>query len=143
MATCRHAIRHSARFLHLSSSAAHFAARKPPSATPCPQNVISICHGRSLTAPWQQTRSFLASARQPIIGQDAPSAQAYISSGVLQGSKNLVDVKKVIVIGSGGLSIGQAGEFDYSGMRSALFHKHHHPQHRLSQNKAVNRNGTC
>jgi hypothetical protein len=28
----------------------------------------------------------------------------------------LVDVKKVLVIGSGGLSIGQAGEFDYSGM---------------------------
>jgi hypothetical protein len=26
-----------------------------------------------------------------------------------------VDVKKVLVIGSGGLSIGQAGEFDYSG----------------------------
>ena len=27
-----------------------------------------------------------------------------------------MDVKKVLVIGSGGLSIGQAGEFDYSGM---------------------------
>lgn len=27
----------------------------------------------------------------------------------------LVDVKKVVVVGSGGLSIGQAGEFDYSG----------------------------
>ena len=26
------------------------------------------------------------------------------------------DVKKVLVVGSGGLSIGQAGEFDYSGM---------------------------
>lgn len=30
-------------------------------------------------------------------------------------SSKLVDVKKVLVIGSGGLSIGQAGEFDYSG----------------------------
>lgn len=29
--------------------------------------------------------------------------------------KQNVDVKKVLVIGSGGLSIGQAGEFDYSG----------------------------
>ena len=28
----------------------------------------------------------------------------------------MVDVKKVLVIGSGGLAIGQAGEFDYSGM---------------------------
>jgi carbamoyl-phosphate synthase/aspartate carbamoyltransferase len=26
-----------------------------------------------------------------------------------------VSVKKVLVLGSGGLSIGQAGEFDYSG----------------------------
>ena len=25
------------------------------------------------------------------------------------------DVKKVLILGSGGLSIGQAGEFDYSG----------------------------
>ncbi|KAG0672868.1 carbamoyl-phosphate synthase (glutamine-hydrolyzing) cpa2 [Pichia californica] len=31
---------------------------------------------------------------------------------------NLVDVNKVLVIGSGGLSIGQAGEFDYSGSQA-------------------------
>lgn len=30
----------------------------------------------------------------------------------------LVDVSKVLVIGSGGLSIGQAGEFDYSGSQA-------------------------
>ena len=30
------------------------------------------------------------------------------------------DVKKVLVVGSGGLSIGQAGEFDYSGMLSPI-----------------------
>jgi hypothetical protein len=30
------------------------------------------------------------------------------------------DVKKVVIVGSGGLSIGQAGEFDYSGELSAL-----------------------
>jgi carbamoyl-phosphate synthase large subunit len=29
----------------------------------------------------------------------------------------LVDVKKVLIVGSGGLSIGQAGEFDYSGKK--------------------------
>lgn len=33
----------------------------------------------------------------------------------MRRSQNSVDVKKVLVIGSGGLSIGQAGEFDYSG----------------------------
>lgn len=32
--------------------------------------------------------------------------------------KPLVDVSKVLVVGSGGLSIGQAGEFDYSGSQA-------------------------
>lgn len=39
----------------------------------------------------------------------------------LSGNENpqeLVDVSKVLVIGSGGLSIGQAGEFDYSGSQA-------------------------
>ena len=63
----------------------------------------------------QQTRTFARSRPRQITGQEAPSAQAYISSGVLGGNKNLIDLKKVLVIGSGGLSIGQAGEFDYSG----------------------------
>ena len=35
---------------------------------------------------------------------------------MVKGGANPVDVKKVLVIGSGGLSIGQAGEFDYSGL---------------------------
>jgi len=47
--------------------------------------------------------------------QVAPSAQAYLASGAIAGGRDLVDVTKVLVIGSGGLSIGQAGEFDYSG----------------------------
>ncbi|KAL8755249.1 MAG: hypothetical protein Q9199_003766 [Rusavskia elegans] len=66
----------------------------------------------------QQARTFASSRPWQITGQEAPSAQAYISSGVLGGNKNLIDVKKVIVIGSGGLSIGQAGEFDYSGSQA-------------------------
>lgn len=46
--------------------------------------------------------------------QEAPNPKAYLDSGVIKPSQN-VDVKKVLVIGSGGLAIGQAGEFDYSG----------------------------
>lgn len=46
--------------------------------------------------------------------QNPPSSQAYIDSGVVKAVAD-VNVKKVLVIGSGGLSIGQAGEFDYSG----------------------------
>jgi hypothetical protein len=53
--------------------------------------------------------------------QEPPRAESYIQSGVVESGKNLVDVKKVLVIGSGGLSIGQAGEFDYSG-RLHLYH---------------------
>ena len=66
--------------------------------------------------PKTQHRRYLSnSPERSITGQEAPSAQAYIKSGVISGKKDLVDVEKVIVIGSGGLSIGQAGEFDYSG----------------------------
>ncbi|KAF4627110.1 hypothetical protein G7Y89_g11049 [Cudoniella acicularis] len=50
--------------------------------------------------------------------QTAPNAKAYLESGVIKGALNPVDVKKVLVIGSGGLSIGQAGEFDYSGSQA-------------------------
>jgi len=51
--------------------------------------------------------------------QEAPNAKAYLDSGAILGGRNLVDVRKVLVIGSGGLAIGQAGEFDYSGTSSA------------------------
>jgi carbamoyl-phosphate synthase large subunit len=47
--------------------------------------------------------------------QQAPNPKAYLESGVIKPREH-IDVKKVLVIGSGGLAIGQAGEFDYSGM---------------------------
>jgi hypothetical protein len=62
----------------------------------------------------QQARTF-TSSRKLFTTDKAPSAQAYLASGVITGGRDLVDVNKVLVIGSGGLSIGQAGEFDYSG----------------------------
>lgn len=69
----------------------------------------------------QQLRSFSSALRRLASeSQAAPSARAYIDSGAIQSNRDLVDVKKVLVIGSGGLSIGQAGEFDYSGMLNAL-----------------------
>jgi carbamoyl-phosphate synthase large subunit len=63
-----------------------------------------------------QLRAFSTSRVCHNVTQEAPNAQAYLKSGFIAGGRNLVDVKKVLVIGSGGLSIGQAGEFDYSGM---------------------------
>jgi hypothetical protein len=44
--------------------------------------------------------------------------KTYVGAGILNPNfkkDKLEDVQKVLVIGSGGLSIGQAGEFDYSG----------------------------
>lgn len=71
-------------------------------------------------SPRQYRRTFTNSTQWAITGQEAPSAQAYIQSGVIGGKQKLVDVEKVLVIGSGGLSIGQAGEFDYSGKLGML-----------------------
>jgi carbamoyl-phosphate synthase large subunit len=60
-------------------------------------------------------RSFSKTAARKNATEEAPNAQAYLNSGAIAGARDLVDVKKVLVIGSGGLAIGQAGEFDYSG----------------------------
>jgi carbamoyl-phosphate synthase/aspartate carbamoyltransferase len=49
------------------------------------------------------------------------SAPVHFPGGDIAENKRLtprVDVKKVLVLGSGGLSIGQAGEFDYSGSQA-------------------------
>lgn len=66
-----------------------------------------------------QKRNFVSSARclAAAATQSAPNPKAYLESGVVKPKTN-VDVKKVLVIGSGGLAIGQAGEFDYSGSQA-------------------------
>ncbi|KAJ5305255.1 p53-like transcription factor DNA-binding [Penicillium atrosanguineum] len=64
----------------------------------------------------QQLRAFSSALSR--LAEQKPDAESYLASGVLKPSSNLVDVKKVLVIGSGGLSIGQAGEFDYSGSQA-------------------------
>ncbi|KAI1333440.1 carbamoyl-phosphate synthase [Xylariaceae sp. FL0255] len=73
------------------------------------------------TGSLSQKRNFLSSATccsaAGAATQQAPNPKAYLESGVIK-PKDLVDVKKVLVIGSGGLAIGQAGEFDYSGAQA-------------------------
>lgn len=61
-----------------------------------------------------------ANFRRPLVRWNSTqsSNDAYVGAGILSQSgkaQSLVDVDKVLIIGSGGLSIGQAGEFDYSG----------------------------
>lgn len=50
----------------------------------------------------------------PPVSASRTGSAAKVSEEIL-ANVPLVDVKKVLVVGSGGLSIGQAGEFDYSG----------------------------
>ncbi|KAM0748799.1 spermidine synthase [Meredithblackwellia eburnea MCA 4105] len=57
---------------------------------------------------------------QPTAGKDGVSASELartLSQNVLPKLER-PDVKKVLIVGSGGLSIGQAGEFDYSGAQA-------------------------
>lgn len=79
--------------------------------------LVSLRKGQTARVETQQLRAFsrIAALRS---STEAPNAQAYLNSGAIAGARDLVDVKKVLVIGSGGLSIGQAGEFDYSGKSS-------------------------
>lgn len=67
----------------------------------------------------QQLRSFSSALSR--WAEQKPAAESYLASGAVKPGSNLVDVKKVLVIGSGGLSIGQAGEFDYSGTLSVEY----------------------
>lgn len=70
------------------------------------------------TPSWQQHRKITRSTKRSAAVDAAPRPEAYLESGVVEPGKNLVGVSKVLVIGSGGLSIGQAGEFDYSGSQA-------------------------
>ena len=71
----------------------------------------------------QSYRTFSSSAIRSATPQEAHGSSITASYIASAGELELVNVKKVLVIGSGGLSIGQAGEFDYSGapMSAAAF----------------------
>ncbi|CAO3598621.1 unnamed protein product [Absidia cylindrospora] len=68
-----------------------------------------------LNPPRASIRLFSTSLASRASARDGAAAQ--VSEEIL-GHVPLVDVKKVLVVGSGGLSIGQAGEFDYSGSQA-------------------------
>lgn len=82
---------------------------------------------RTRIAPVIARRGYAVAA--PAVGSYGPSDEPTlnspselarkISSKVLPKLPK-PDVKKVLVVGSGGLSIGQAGEFDYSGKQIIL-----------------------
>ncbi|KAL2756408.1 hypothetical protein ACRALDRAFT_2103915 [Sodiomyces alcalophilus JCM 7366] len=82
-----------------------------------PKNYTAL-KASQVRARLDQKRLFSSSAvRCNAAVQPAPNPRAYLESGVIK-PQEIVDVKKVLVIGSGGLAIGQAGEFDYSGSQA-------------------------
>ena len=103
--------------------ARHFASdllcqQKPLTRTPQCARTFATGPKASARIPQQVKRPFRPSYQirhATNATATAPNSKAYLESGVIAGAQNLVDVKKVLVIGSGGLAIGQAGEFDYSG----------------------------
>ncbi|KAK4201304.1 putative carbamoyl-phosphate synthase arginine-specific large chain [Triangularia verruculosa] len=78
---------------------------------------LSVRQTESPIARLQKRFLSVSAARPGNAAQPAPNPNAYLDSGVIK-PKEFVDVKKVLVIGSGGLAIGQAGEFDYSGSQA-------------------------
>ena len=81
-----------------------------PRSQPTPQLKV-----RNSILSHKRLLSTSAATPASVATQAAPNPKAYLESGVIKPREH-VDVKKVLVIGSGGLAIGQAGEFDYSGM---------------------------
>ena len=93
--------------------APHLARRSGPY-VPLSSGPLKCQYSRSISN--SAIRSATPQAGTPQQTQGSSITASYIASA---GELELVDVKKVLVIGSGGLSIGQAGEFDYSGVRKS------------------------
>ncbi|KAJ5718542.1 Carbamoyl-phosphate synthase large subunit [Penicillium malachiteum] len=64
---------------------------------------------------------FISTIQNTIASADALTKPVQFPGGLIEDNRKAaprVSVKKVLVLGSGGLSIGQAGEFDYSGSQA-------------------------
>lgn len=101
----------SLRWLHASATSTSRAF------TPAPSTRRFLHHGfplRAVAAP--AVGSYTPKEGEHVINSPSDLARK-ISARVLPKLPR-PDVKKVVVVGSGGLSIGQAGEFDYSGSQA-------------------------
>ncbi|KAJ2490356.1 carbamoyl-phosphate synthase (glutamine-hydrolyzing) cpa2 [Coemansia sp. RSA 2050] len=74
-------------------------------------------HSKLVAGQFVGRRSF-SGARVHLESAKAPVGDAVAFASELARTGAKLDVKKVLVVGSGGLSIGQAGEFDYSGSQA-------------------------
>ncbi|ESK93651.1 carbamoyl-phosphate synthase arginine-specific large chain [Moniliophthora roreri MCA 2997] len=87
----------------------------------------SFHYSRTSSIPFSPTNSLRAVAA-PAVGTYAPKDGEHVLNSPSELARKISakvlpklprpDVQKVVVVGSGGLSIGQAGEFDYSGSQA-------------------------
>ena len=115
------------KFRHFQRCSALISAQSKPFSTTSfpssyPSFIPSAARCSDILAPpstrhwkYQSNRTFTSSAIRSATLQEAHGSSITASYIASAGELELVNVKKVLVIGSGGLSIGQAGEFDYSG----------------------------
>lgn len=85
--------------------------------TPVAPRAFSTTRSRR-SAPAESEVVDISSQFQHIQTKDGTSAASDLARRLSQAvlpKLERPDVKKVLIVGSGGLSIGQAGEFDYSG----------------------------
>ena len=119
LSKCGHSKRCSAL---VSAQSKPFSTRSFTSSYPSFTPPVARCSDSSTppsTRHWkhQPNRTFSSSAIRSATPQEAHGSSITASYIASAGELELVNVKKVLVIGSGGLSIGQAGEFDYSGVQ--------------------------
>ena len=104
-------LRSSTRSLHLSTASARPSTLVNPLSTTSTRFFSTTKSARAIAAP--AVGDYHKADGEPTLNSPSELARK-ISSKVLPRLEK-PDVKKVLVVGSGGLSIGQAGEFDYSG----------------------------
>ena len=105
----------STRFFTTTSSTSYY----PPFIPPVARCSDSFAPPSTRHLKHQPRRSFSSSTIRSATLQEAHGSSITASYIASAGELELVNVKKVLVIGSGGLSIGQAGEFDYSGVQKS------------------------
>lgn len=111
----------------LFSPIRHSLARAPVHTLPKPSTTARAFHlsaARRFTHPSLPAHAVAA----PIVGDYAPQDGERVLNSPSELARRIsakvlpklprADVKKVVMVGSGGLSIGQAGEFDYSGSQA-------------------------
>jgi hypothetical protein len=108
-------LRSSTRSLHLPTASARPSPLVNPLSTTSTRFFSTSKAARAIAAP-AVGDYHKAESGEPTLNSPSELARK-ISSKVLPRLEK-PDVKKVLVVGSGGLSIGQAGEFDYSGKSS-------------------------